>query len=96
MSTTTDQNSPTAYLEHRPVLGRRQGRLLGIAGPLCMAILGAWLAGGGWTQRFEGITIDWRFRARGPRQPPANVVIVEIDEESRRNLRPDGVAFSLR
>ncbi len=93
---TTAQDSPTAYLEDRPLLTRHRARLLGLLGPLLIAGLGTWIAGSAALDRFEEVTIDWRFRARGPRQPPQNILIVEIDEEGRRRLKQDGRRFDLR
>ncbi|MDE3175338.1 MAG: adenylate/guanylate cyclase domain-containing protein [Pseudomonadota bacterium] len=34
----------------------------------------------------EYLTLDWRFRLRGPRPPPGEVVIVAIDDETTRLL----------
>ncbi|MFQ5429416.1 MAG: CHASE2 domain-containing protein [Phycisphaerae bacterium] len=92
----TPDDSPTAYLADRPVLSRRQARILGVAAPLLLAAVGAWIGGHVWLDRPEGLTIDWRFRARGPRQPPRNIIIVEIDETSRRSLQRGGRRFNLR
>lgn len=94
--TTSYQNSPAAYLEDRPVLTRGQARFLGVMAPLIIALGGTWLATGDWTEQFEAVTLDWRFRVRGPRQPPLGIIIVEIDEESRRALKRDGRQFDLR
>ncbi|MBN2561571.1 MAG: adenylate/guanylate cyclase domain-containing protein [Phycisphaerae bacterium] len=93
---TTDRDSPTAYLEDRPVLTRVQAWVLGVVAPLVIAVLGVWITGHGSFERLEGVTIDWRFRARGPRQPPEHIVIVEIDERSRRALRHGDQRFNLR
>ena len=44
----------------------------------------------------EALTIDWRFQWRGPRTPPENILVVEIDESSRRGLKHDQQRFNLR
>ena len=92
----SDRDNPTTYLKDRPVLSRRAARLLGVAAPLLIALTGAWIPGGGVIERLEDLTIDWRFRVRGPRQPPRNIVIVEIDERSRQGLKQGDRRFDLR
>ncbi len=96
MTMSADRDSPTAYLDARPILTRGRARLLGFLAPVLIAAVATWIAGGDWIERPEGITIDWRFRHRGPRQPPENIVIVEISEASRRNLKQAGRRFNLR
>lgn len=91
-----DRDSPTAYLEDRPVLSRPAARLLGVAAPLLIALATALIPGGGAIERLEDLTIDIRFRVRGPRQPPRNIVIVEIDERSRQGLKQGDRRFDLR
>jgi len=93
---TADPQSPTAYLEERPVLSPRRARLVSWSIPLLLAFPCVWLAGSDTLDDLEGTTIDWRFSLRGPRRPPANVVIVEIDESSRRGLTDGVQAFNLR
>ncbi|MBK8270448.1 MAG: CHASE2 domain-containing protein [Planctomycetes bacterium] len=90
------RESPTAYLQDRPVLSRPRAWVLIVLGAL-IAASAAWvLSGQYWTDRLEGVTIDWRFQARGPRSSNSKIVIVEIDAESHRRLKHDGLAFNLR
>jgi len=91
-----DRDSPTAYLEDRPVLSRAAARSLGVVAPLLIALAGALIPSGGAIERLEDVTIDFRFRARGPRQPPGNIIIVEIDEQSRQVLKQGDRRFDLR
>ncbi len=91
-----DRQSPTAYLEDRPLLSRRQAWALWIAAPLLCGLLGFWLANTQSLERLEGLTIDWRFQMRGARRPPKNILIVEIDESSRRGLKHGLQRFNLR
>lgn len=93
---TADSQSPTAYLAERPVLSPRRARLVGLLAPLLLSVPCVWLAGSSALGDLEGTMIDWRFSLRGPRTPPANVVIVEIDESSRRGLTDGTRAFNLR
>ncbi|MFH1417984.1 MAG: adenylate/guanylate cyclase domain-containing protein [Planctomycetota bacterium] len=93
---TEDRQSPTAYLEDRPLLSRRQARAMWIVAPLACGALGFWIAGTNAIERLEGLTIDWRFHWRGPRRPPENILIVEIDESSRRGLKQGPQRFNLR
>jgi len=69
---------------------------LGVAAPLLIALAGAMIPGGGAIERLEDLTIDMRFRLRGPRQPPQNIVVVEIDERSRQGLKQGNRRFDLR
>lgn len=90
-------NTPAQIdLRDRPVLSGTRAWLLVLLGPLAMGGLVAWASGWGMWSRIEGATIDWRFQVRGTRQPPSNIVIVEIDDESRQSLKHDGRAFNLR
>ncbi len=91
-----ERDSPAAYLADRPVLSRRQARWLALAGAAAVSLCGLWLAEISIVGRAENLSIDLRFRARGPRKPPTNIVIAEIDEETRRRLRQDRRAFDLR
>ncbi|MCZ6815719.1 MAG: adenylate/guanylate cyclase domain-containing protein [Planctomycetota bacterium] len=93
----TDNPDSTAdYLKDRPVLTQGQARFLWFAAPLLIAACGAWIMGAVSIERLEDVTIDWRFRLRGPRKPPANIVIVELDEASRHSLKHDGRRFNAR
>ncbi|HKQ48242.1 MAG TPA: adenylate/guanylate cyclase domain-containing protein [Phycisphaerae bacterium] len=89
-------NSATDYLRDRPVLTRRQTWMLGLFLPLILALAGAALTTQDWVRRIEQASIDWRFSAVGPRRPPPNVVIVEIDEASRENLKRGDRLLNLR
>lgn len=89
-------DTPTAYLQDRPLLTPMQSRILGAAAPLLIACAATWIASARHVAPIEDVTIDWRFRARGPRRPPDNVVIVEIDEKSRAALSRDGRRFDVR
>lgn len=92
----TDVDNPAAYLNDRPLLSPGGARLLWFAASTVIALLALWLAHLPFLSRFEGVTLDWRFRARGGKDVPSNIVLVEIDEESRRSLRPADGAFDLR
>jgi adenylate cyclase len=94
--TKQDDQSPTAYLQDRPVLTTRQARGLGLVAPLLFALLGLALADRAPIERLENVSIDWRFQARGPRTPRSDIILVFIDEQSRQNLRENGRRFELR
>src|SRR5437870_5021306 len=89
-------DSATDYLRERPVLTPRQTWLIGVLVPLLLSLIGAALTTQSWTRRFEDASIDWRFAARGPRKPPQNIVIVEIDEASREHLKHGDRVLNLR
>lgn len=67
-----------------------------LAGSIAAAGIGYGSAGWNLLPRIEGMTIDWRFQSRGPQPSRTKIVIVEIDEVSRRSLKHDGLAFNLR
>ncbi len=83
----SEQDIAAAYLEDRPVLTRRQALVLGVSAPLLIALSATWITRCAQIERLEDVTIDWRFSLRGPRPPPEHIIIVEIDEESRRALK---------
>ncbi|MFH0980476.1 MAG: CHASE2 domain-containing protein [Planctomycetota bacterium] len=91
-----DDHSATSYLEHRPLLTPLQIRLLGVGGPFLAALLGVGLTTTQPVQRLENVTIDWRFRARGPLRVRPEIVIVAISEETRRTLKQADRRFELR
>jgi adenylate cyclase len=80
-------DSPAAYLADRPVLTARQRVVLALGGPLIIGIMAYLVAGHHALERLENVTIDWRFAARGPRMPRQDIVVIEMDEASRRSLR---------
>lgn len=90
------RDSPAAYLEERPALTRGQARWLGLVAPLLVALPLALLGETHLIQALEGLTIDQRFRARGPRATDTRIVIVEIDKTDRVALREGEQAFNLR
>lgn len=67
-----------------------------VVGPLATAAITIWLCGLPGMTRLEGATLDWRFQSRSPRSSPTKLVIIELDEDSRRELKHDGLAFNLR
>ena len=89
-------NSPTSYLHERPVLSPFQNRILLLVAPVVIAAVGTLLTGTNHFDRLEKVSIDWRFDFRGPRKPRSDIVIVEIDEQSRRNLRQGDYRFNIR
>jgi len=92
----SDDPSATTYLEHRPVLSPLHTRLLGFGAPVLLALIGVALAGTDGLSQLEGVTIDWRFRARGPLYVRSDIVIVRITENSRRALKHGDLVFGLR
>ena len=92
----SDSASATAYLRDRPVLSARQARVVEIGAPLLVALLGAALVRSSEIDRIENVTIDWRFRARGPSPPRPDIVVVEVDEASRHNLKQPDQRFDIR
>lgn len=94
MSETHD--SSTAYLEDRPVLSVNQSRALSVTGPLLLVLCGLAICSTRQIDRLENVSIDWRFSVRGPLPPRSDIVIVEIDEASRRELRGGLRRFELR
>ena len=93
---TAGLDSPTAYLRDKPPLSPTAYRIIGIVASLVVSAAGFWIASHPAVTPLEDVTIDWRFRLRGPRTPPDNIVIVEIDESSREALKHDGRRFDLR
>ncbi len=89
-------NSATNYLEHRPLLTPLQARLLSVGAPLLIALIGVGLAATEKSNQLENVTIDWRFRARGPLPARSDIVIVQLTEKSRRELKHGEQAFKLR
>lgn len=89
-------DSAADYLRAKPVLTNAQGLALSIAAALVLGLLSLIPIRNAPIQRLEDVSIDWRFRVRGPRRPPRDIVIVEIDEESRRALNEGGRRFDLR
>jgi adenylate cyclase len=89
-------DSATDYLRDRPVLTSRQTWTLGLIVPLLLAMVGAAMTTRDWVRRFEYASIDWRFAAFGPRKPPPNIIIVEIDEASREHLKRGDRVLNLR
>ncbi|MFQ5491164.1 MAG: CHASE2 domain-containing protein, partial [Phycisphaerae bacterium] len=87
---------PEAYLQDRPVLRVRQRRLIWLMAPVILALLCGYLSYSGRLDRYELDSIDDRFVRRGPLKPDGRVVVVEIDEKSRRELRIEGVQFNIR
>jgi adenylate cyclase len=76
-------------LRDRPPLSRRQRWGVWVGASLVTAGLGAaatWVPG---LPALERLTRDARFAARGPLQPDPRIVVVEIDETSRRRLLED-------
>ena len=92
----SEPDSPTTYLEHRPLLTPVRARLLGVGAPLLIALIGVSLAGSDEIRRLEGVTIDWRFRCRGALPVRSDIVIVTLSEETRRQLKRGDRAFALR
>ena len=86
---------PESYLYERPALTAR-GRLLVwlLTPPLIAACCAAALTGR--LDSLERLSIDARFRSRGPLVPDPRIVVVEIDEQSRRTLAGPQVRFDLR
>lgn len=93
---TNERDSIADALKDRPVLTRFQSRVLWIAAPLIIAAGGGWIMEAVSVDRLEDVTIDWRFRLRGPRPPPANIVIVELNEAGRQVLKHDSRRFNAR
>ncbi|MCK4660067.1 MAG: adenylate/guanylate cyclase domain-containing protein [Phycisphaerae bacterium] len=91
-----DSSSATNYLQHRPLLTTLQARLLGIGAPLLIALLGVGLADTDKIRSLNDITIDWRFRARGPLPVRSDIVVVQLDEDSRQTLKAGKHRFELR
>ncbi len=88
--------TPESYLSDRPVLSTWQRRVLGLVVPVLIGVGGAGLALTEALAPLERLTIDARFRRRGPLKPDPRVVVVEIDEQSRRELSGDEARFDLR
>lgn len=89
--------SPESYLVERPVLTPRRRRLVWIAVPLGLAVIFGAIARTSWLDGLERTSIDMRFQYRGPIRPDPRIVIVEIDEESRRTLSEEkDTRFDLR
>ncbi len=78
--------NPEALFVERPILSRRQRAVVRLVAPVLLAVLGAWLGTDGRIQALERLSIDLRFRHRGPLRPDPRIVIVEITEQSRRAL----------
>ncbi|MBX3395461.1 MAG: adenylate/guanylate cyclase domain-containing protein [Phycisphaerae bacterium] len=91
-----DRESPAAYLQDRPVLSRSGAWVCVVVGPLATAIIAIWLCNLPGISRLEGATLDWRFQSRSPRSSTTKLVIIEVDEDSRRELKHDGLVFNLR
>ena len=89
-------DSPTAYLQDRPVLSMWQARAISVICPLIFALLGVWAATTAPVEQLENTSIDWRFDYRGVRPVRSDVIIVELDEDSRRALREGDEKFGLR
>jgi adenylate cyclase len=86
----------TSYLEHRPLLSPRQAFALSSGAALVLAVIGAGLAATAVIQRLELVTLDWRFRERGPLPVRRDIVIVQITETARRTLKRETQRFELR
>jgi len=95
-STSASPGRSTLALDFRPVLSRRQSILIALLASGTLAGLAAALADSRAVPRFEDLSIDARFVLRGPQTPRQNIVIVEIDENSRRSLTRDERIFNLR
>ncbi len=89
-------NSPTLYLRERPVLSSFQARLLLLLAPVILAGAATLFTEAKLFDQLEKVSIDGRFDIRGPRKPRSDIVIVEIDEKSRRNLREGDYRFNIR
>jgi len=92
----TQAPAPDSYLLDRPALSPRTRLLIWLLAP---PLIGLCSAGGtltGILSPLERLTIDARFRWRGPRQPDPRIVVVEIDERSRRALGGADKRFDLR
>ena len=88
--------TPESYLDDRPALAKWLRRLVWLAAPPVLALVCALLMLAGSFAPFERWTIDARFRGRGPLNPDPRIVVVEIDEQSRRELSAGGERFDLR
>ena len=87
---------PQSYLHTRLALSRRSRLLIWLLAPLPIAACCAALSLSGWLDAFERLSIDARFRIRGPLEPDPRIVIVEIDERDRRELGETDVRFDVR
>ena len=88
--------APQAYLQDRPVLSKGQRRLIGLVLPIVLAGLATILAHPAWLGGLERLSIDWRFRERGPLKPSDRIVLVHLSEDDRRALTEGEAQFNLR
>src|SRR5512140_1086730 len=78
-----------ALFVERPILSRRRRVLILLIGPLAFAAVGGWISTTGRLDPLERLSVDGRFRHRGPLSPDPRIVITEITEEGRRSLSTD-------
>jgi len=89
-------HAPGSYLLDRPVLTARQRRTIRLLIPPLLGALCAVPVLIGEPDALERVTIDWRFRCRGPLQPDPRIVLVHINESSRRALTHPDERFDFR
>jgi CHASE2 domain-containing sensor protein len=63
-----------------------RAQLLPFLLPFAVSLLIAFLSAGGFLSRWQEQALDWQFRWRGARQPPREIVIVAIDDESLKQV----------
>lgn len=87
---------PESYLRDRPALTRRTRRMIHLLVPVALAGVCGMLGATDLFVAQERLSIDARFRRRGPLPPDPRIVIVEIGTAARRELREGDRQFNLR